>query len=94
VQYGKQKKLKVKPKGERDGYISKEEKDAQTAKEEGLLKCPSIEQQVLVVEKVGNTVKRVRYIQPDLRQLNRHRQLKLRSLEQRKPRQNSQFQCD
>lgn len=41
-----------------------------------------------VLEKLGNTLKVVRYIQQDQTQLNKHKQLKQNSLDQRKQKNN------
>jgi len=46
--------------------------------------CPLDKLQVRVVEKVGNTVVAERYIQPAVKQLNKHRLLKQASLEKRR----------
>jgi hypothetical protein len=50
-------------------------------------KCQYIKQLVPVAEKVGSTVKVVRYIPQEQERLDKHKQLKQRSLEQRKQRQ-------
>jgi hypothetical protein len=49
--------------------------------------CQYTEQLVRVVVKGGSTEPQVRYIQQDQARLDKHRQLKQRSLEQRKQRQ-------
>lgn len=58
-----------------------EQKGTEQFKEQ---ECQYVKSQVHVVEKVGNTVVRERYIQPDLRHWLKHEQLKQVSLEKRR----------